>query len=569
MVEQFLPTISSLVALGEFSPVAAGLHESPSEESPSAISHDPGTVGSNSSGYRAKQQQDQRAETEWQGAVTAVRQLLQQTLQMSSPQSSGAVGEGPAHRRSKGSTQTQGFQGVMLSGPFPVLDSPELTKSLANWTFIPQPLAQLSLTFGQLMPAEDIPPPVDTPAARLLPLIEGDPLVAERFCLVLTAHFSLVIVLGKDANDELHFQFSFTPQVIESVWALLRSRIVLTQSRQLDYLEPLVAAFAPVAPDYRLVSQFSRYLLSALPALKSPTGSGQATVSHSTAPFRSTAMTETAITTASFLTTPMAVTGHQVQPPHAHPSAVPPPGHPPESDAELLKAMAHEIRTPLTTIRTLTRSLLRRKSLDPNIQKRLQQIDRECTQQINRFNLIFKAVELETTAYKSPRSPLTATSLSQLFQESIPQWQQAATRRNLELEVSLPTKLPMVASDPALLQQVLTGLVELYTHSISPSSHIHLQVMAAGHQLKLQFQSQRESVETDPVTANACQPPPLKSLGHLLMFQPDTGGLSLNLETTKSLFQALGAKLTIRERHNQGATWTVFLPIETADYPIV
>ena len=231
--------------------------------------------------------------------------------------------------------------------------------------------------------------------------------------------------------------------------------------------------------------------------------------------------------------------------------------------------MAHEIRTPLTTIRTYTRSLLKRDDLDEQVLKRLRSIDRECTQQINRFSLIFRAVELEA-ASQSPRSPLSAIALHQVFQEAIPQWQQAAHRGNLSLEVGLPPELPMVASDPTMLQHVLTGLVELFTHSVSPGSHIELYVTNAGEKLKLQFQSQPDPNQTD--ASADCAPPPLQSLGHLLMFQPETGGLSLNLEATKNLFNALGAKLTVRERSNKGTTWTVYLPLESSgltSYPIV
>ncbi|MEO0867937.1 MAG: sensor histidine kinase, partial [Cyanobacteria bacterium J06642_11] len=90
---------------------------------------------------------------------------------------------------------------------------------------------------------------------------------------------------------------------------------------------------------------------------------------------------------------------------------------------------------------------------------------------------------------------------------------------------------------------------------------IQLHVMAAGDQLKLEFQA-------DVKPSCDQHRPTLKSLGKLLMFQPDTGGLSLNLQTTKALFTALGAKLTVRERIG-GVTWMVFLPIETANYPIV
>ncbi|MDV3350725.1 sensor histidine kinase [Leptolyngbyaceae cyanobacterium CCMR0082] len=501
MVEKFLPTISSLVALGELGaePMAwEGLNSDSARETD-------------------HQNQAERAEMEWQGAITSLGHLLKETLPHGAEKSTKSK-KSAKPRQSNRQTPA----GILLSGPFPVLDAPKLTVQLSNWVFIPPPLDQLSQAFSQLMPADDTPP-VNTAAARILPLIDGDPLAGERFCLLLTERFSVVLVLGRDADNDLRFQFSFTPEVINQVWRLLRSRIYLTTPKQLAFLNPLVEKFVPTEPDYRIVSQFSRWMLSSLPVPK-----------------------------------PNPVIERIVAVPGE-------PGNSHEShglDTELLQAMAHEIRTPLTTIRTLTRSLIRRKDLVEKAKQRLQQIDNACTQQIDRFNLIFKAVELEAATHKSHRSSLTATALSEIIQSAIPQWEQAATRRNLSLEVKLPKDLPMVASDPILLQQVLTGLVELFTHTVAPKGQIQLHVMAAGDQLKLEFQAEVSSI---------CDKnrPTLKSLGKLLMFQPDTGGLSLNLQTTKALFTALGAKLTVRERTNQGVTWMVFLPIETAHYPIV
>ena len=66
-----------------------------------------------------------------------------------------------------------------------------------------------------------------------------------------------------------------------------------------------------------------------------------------------------------------------------------------DSEISLLEALTHEIRTPLATIRTLIRSLLRKQDLSKVVEKRLKQIDIECTEQIDRFGLIFNAVELE------------------------------------------------------------------------------------------------------------------------------------------------------------------------------
>jgi hypothetical protein len=225
-------------------------------------------------------------------------------------------------------------------------------------------------------------------------------------------------------------------------------------------------------------------------------------------------------------------------------------------DAELLRAIAHEVRTPLTTIRTLTRLLLKRKDLSADVIKRLEVIDRECTDQIDRFNLFFRAVEVETAPVKEPLTPLAPISLSELFEQNLPRWQQQATQRNLTLEVILPQKLPMVVTDPTMLDQVLTGLIDRLYHTLSPGSHIQVRVTLAGHQLKLQIEPRSPANEMPAFLS------PLKSLGQLLMFQPETGNLSLNMAVTKNLFQALGGKLTVKHKQ-QGEVLTVFLPLET------
>jgi hypothetical protein len=49
------------------------------------------------------------------------------------------------------------------------------------------------------------------------------------------------------------------------------------------------------------------------------------------------------------------------------------------------------------------------------------------------------------------------------------------------------------------------------------------------------------------------------------MFQPETGSLCLNLNVTKHLFQALGGKLIVRQRPQEGEVMTIFLPIEVSN----
>ncbi|MGL4377306.1 MAG: sensor histidine kinase, partial [Microcoleaceae cyanobacterium] len=397
--------------------------------------------------------------------------------------------------------------------------------------------------------------PNSTPA---LPLLSGDPLGAEQFCLVLTEHFSLVMALGSSSDGVLGFRFSFDPQVVTQAWGVLRQRVKDSDAllvncpvgsdvsfrpfaNHLGQLDELFNDFLPIHPDYKTVMQFSRLILQYLPSEETRT------------PDRAKSQSKSQVS-------------------GAEPQSIP---NPKSKEVELLQALAHEVRTPLATIRTLTRLLLKRKSLEADVIKRLEMIDTECTAQIDRFGLIFRAAELgiseiaQTTKgennsaeKRETRSPiqLTAMSLAQIFHTGFPRWQKHASQRNHTLEVVLPQKLPTVVSDPTMLDQVLTGLIENFTRSLPIASHILVEVMPAGNQLKLQLESQPLSSHTD-LSQMLKQKTPLKSIGPLLMFQPETGSVTLNLDVTKNLFHAMGGKLVVRQKPQQGEVMTIFLPL--------
>jgi signal transduction histidine kinase len=523
-----------------------------------------------------------RAEREWCGAIAALNSLLQSTPVAASdglPTAANAEGGSPSRRE---------MQGLVLSGPLPVLDQPDLVSSFSTWTFTTEPMGALSLMPFQLLPAAG-KMSQSCSTSSTLPLLPNDPLAAEQFCLVMVPEFCLAMVLGEDVEAKPAFLFSFEPEVVWQAWRSLQSRLLLTNPQSFEHLNALVKQFSPKPPDYRLVMRFSQIMLANLPEPIDWEVGGDRT--HT--PIRQVSYTTSAARLASAAHLAQSSQKQEdyltVEPrddPHSLPQPNPPLKIPTKgrlydssleklaqtklgSDAELLQAIAHEVRTPLTTIRTLTRLLLKRKDLSPDVIKRLEIIDRECTEQIDRFSLIFRAVELETAAVKHPLSPLAAISLAQVFQQNVPRWQKQASQRGLTLEVILPHKLPLVVSDPTMLNQVLTGLMDQITHSLPPGSHIQVQVMLAGHQLKLQLQSQPKN-EVEAVSekdarkvAKSSFATGLKSVGRLLMFQPETGSLSLNMSVTKNLFQALGGKLIVRQRPEQGEVLTIFLPLET------
>jgi signal transduction histidine kinase len=527
----FLPTISEILASegpeNDFSPCNGKL----AGESNRYRSH--GSRGSS----RLK------AEQEWYGAIAALNQMLD-----------------AHHKRPQTTSLTanclspipHSCRGLVLSGPSAVVTDPDLAACFASWIFTGLPegdAAAWSFRARQtlaLLPAagEAVAVPASAPA---LALAGGDPLANEQFCLVLTAEFSLVMALGENAAGIPAFMFSFDPQAVAKAWAVLRHRVNETEGllanaegsidlnfNQLTHnsakLDALFEQFYPVAPNYKTVQRFTRLLLDNLPVWKDES----VRVDDSLRGRHEKLQTQN-------------LNGRSASP-HA------------AKEVELLQAIAHEVRTPLATIRTLTRLVLKRPNLDPVVVKRLETIDAECTAQIDRFGLIFRAVELEMSQAKNATN-LTATSLGEVLQNSIPRWQNAARQRNHTLEVIVPKKLPAVVSDPTMLDQVLTGLIENFTRTLMSGSHIQVGVTLAGDRVKLQLESKHPDDaegESNFTAANT----PLQSIGPLLMVQPETGSLSLNLSVTKNLFRAAGGRLVIRQRPQKGEVMTVFLPLQ-------
>lgn len=222
----------------------------------------------------------------------------------------------------------------------------------------------------------------------------------------------------------------------------------------------------------------------------------------------------------------------------------------PGTELALLEALTHEVRTPLATIRTLIRSLLRRSELTPLVRERLEQIDGECSEQIDRFGLIFLAAELQRQpGHGQPltASQLARTDLSQLLEQLEPLWQRQLERRGLSFELRIAAELPPVLSDPTRLETMLGGLVDRFSRSLPSGSQVRLSLGPAGSRLKLQLSSEEAGRQEGGG----------QQVGPVLSWNPATGSLQLSRRATQQLFHRLGGRLTERG----GGNLTVFFPV--------
>ncbi len=439
-----------------------------------------------------------QAQQQWNAAIVAIQKLLSKTINTEK-------------------INPEIKQAVVISSPTPIINDIKLVSQLETVVFS-SPIK----TNKALMPCEDNSYQNHSlsPSSFINISLESDDILREeQFCLVFTDTFACVIVKTENENQDNQFYFSFSPETVNKAWYLLKARLIRDNDRNLNYIQKLVSKFSPCIPCYKIVSQFTTHLLKALKQ------------SESTSEFSSKSNQETKVKnhSISLKKTPL----------------------PPYPELELLQALTHEIRTPLATIKTTTRLLKRKAKLSEDLTKYLDNIEQECNEQINRMELIFQAVEFESKPNHKPTVHLVNTCLENILNQSIAQWKKQAQRRNIVLDIVIPKKLPQIVSEPKILSQALGGLMERFIRNSPSGGDFKVVILPVGNQLKLQFLSE----------FNFYQSGNRKCLGKLLLFQPETGNLSLSNDVTKNLFQTLGGKLTIKQKPDQGEVLTIFLPL--------
>jgi signal transduction histidine kinase len=418
-------------------------------------------------------------------------------------------------------TDSTPLQGVWLASPLPALYEPSLLRNLEGWVWIPAGLEEvLPQAPRPLLPAAAAKPPWgDAPHGgfQRLPLRTEDG--HDPLLVLITPRLQVAMLLdGPPLARRVVVRFE-APVITQALEGLDR-RLGEDDPEAASRLRRRLQALGPLHNDPALGLRFWPLLAERLAAM---------------AP---------------------SVTLQPVEP--RSPGGSASPTEDVAAELALLEALTHEVRTPLATIRTLIRSLLRRPDLPAVVRQRLEQIDGECSEQIDRFGLIFLAAELQRQPSRGQpleASQLARTDLSQLLRHLEGIWQRQLRRRDLKLTLSIAEDLPPVLSDPARLETMLGGLMDRFSRSLPAGSHVRLRLRPAGQRLKLHLSSD------DPVSrgmAPSGEPPQANArVGPVLSWNPTTGSLNLSRQATQLLFHRLGGRFTERG----GSSLTVFFPL--------
>ena len=411
----------------------------------------------------------------------------------------------------------QSCRGVWLAMPLPALYSPKLLRHLKGWVWAPLELAgvlpssappQLPRGGGRA----DGETARSSGSFRRLPLREDDG--TDPLLVLITRDLQVAMAL-EGAPEARRLLVRFDAEAVTMALHALDQRLQQDDPHEATRLRAALQALGSLRSDPRLALRFWPLLAERL-----------ATMAPS-------------VTLQPIIAQPRRDSGGP---------------DPVDGELALLEALTHEVRTPLATIRTLIRSLLRRKDLPAVARQRLEQIDGECSEQIDRFGLIFLAAELQRqpgSGSPLPESELARTDLSALLRHLEELWHRQLARRGLSLVLAISDDLPPVLSDPSRLETMLGGLMDRVSRTLSSGSRVLVRLRPAGSRLKLQLSSD------DQDSGDGTPTPAAEPVGPVLSWNPSTGGLQLSQQATRRLFHRLGGRLTERG----GSSLTVFFPL--------
>lgn len=222
-----------------------------------------------------------------------------------------------------------------------------------------------------------------------------------------------------------------------------------------------------------------------------------------------------------------------------------------ESEAlktSLLRAISHDLTTPITAITIRTDSIRRRPGVDREIQEDAVAIAEETNRLRRRIDNLLSMARLEAGKMKPRREPTPPGDLFRAARENLPL---AFSARGVTLHVD--EECPDLNVDPALTLEILVNLVE-NAHRVS-AADTTIEITARRHPLD------PERVRIEVCDRGPGLPPGLiDSEGNFIVETTDLAQHGLGLEIARSLAAANGGTIGLSPRPGGGTVARIDLP---------
>jgi two-component system sensor kinase FixL len=220
--------------------------------------------------------------------------------------------------------------------------------------------------------------------------------------------------------------------------------------------------------------------------------------------------------------------------------------------AEFVSSLAHEISQPLTAILSYAQAAQRMLAdREPKLQEILQYI-------VNDDQRAANVIQRMRSLLKKSNPEIKPLDINAIVNETVMLITTDANVRSAIIKVELDTDLPVVRGDRIQLQQVLLNLIS--------NSFDAMENIQGEREILIRTSRKDASTIIVEVKDSGCGIPE-KNMSKLFtrFFTSKPDGLGMGLSISRSIIEAHGGRLDVKNNPDRGATFYFTIPIDTKD----
>ena len=221
--------------------------------------------------------------------------------------------------------------------------------------------------------------------------------------------------------------------------------------------------------------------------------------------------------------------------------------------SNLLRAMSHDIRTPLTGIVGATNVLLEQDALSPEQQRKLLKGANEDAQWLIRIVENLLSITRMGDS-EDPHVNKTPEAAEEILESAVAKFRKRYP--TAKVEIYLPEQLLMVPMDPLLMEQVLLNLLENAAIHGKDADLITFSLRQSGKTAEFVIEDNGQGIPEEELKNL------FNSSAHRIRWGDNKRNMGIGLSVCRTIVQAHNGTITGENRHEGGARFIVGLPME-------
>lgn len=220
---------------------------------------------------------------------------------------------------------------------------------------------------------------------------------------------------------------------------------------------------------------------------------------------------------------------------------------------ELFRAVSHDLRTPLASIRAMIESINDGVVSDEETVRRYLRTMQSEVESLNQLvSDLFELSQMDAGVLALHTEP---ASLQDLISDTLESISAQAAKRGLNLQGDVAPTLAPVAMDSHRIQRVLYNLLQNSLRHTPPDGSIYIRALDAGDEVEVQVADTGEGIAPQDLPRlfeRSYRADPSRSR--------DSGGSGLGLSIAKGIVEAHGGRIWVQSQPGNGSVFTFTLP---------